>query len=115
MLYARVPCTLARPTANNLYGQRGYAAPGAALCQVVKLNAGAAKTSVRTDSSASRGSAEEFVADAVLLFPALYDVAVGTLVTIKGLTLEIKTIERRFTVAGDLDHYEAALVVAKGV
>ena len=75
-----------------------------AKCGVVKLTSGAEETSVRADSSATRGKAEERVAEARLMFRPIVPIAIGDLVDIKGYRLEVIDIQPRYDVQGDHHH-----------
>lgn len=113
MLYARTPCRIRKFLETDLYGQPSYGASSEAMCAVVKLDVSAMKTSVRTDSSASRGNAEERVSVGRLLFPATQQIAIGDLVNLMGYTVEIMSVQPRLTVFGALDHFEADLATAE--
>lgn len=115
MLYARIPCKIRKQSGTDVYGQAAYGDPAEAMCAVVKLDASAIKTSVRTDSSASRGSAEEVAPVGKLLFPPIYDVAIGDLVLVHGLTVKVKSVQPRFAVFGGVDHNEVDLMATENV
>lgn len=114
-LIARTPCTIRFPGGRDIYGspQLGPARP--ALCSIVRFEIGADKTSVRTDSSASRGNAEEATAAVRLLFPPLYRVTTGTVVEMLGARVEIISVHPRHAVSGELDHYQVDAQVAEAV
>lgn len=112
-LFCRTPCVLREPQARDLFGQTTLGPPMKALCAVVKFETGAQKTSVRTDSSATRGNAEEIVAAARILFPPLFQPAIGTIVELHGERVEIKSIHPRLTVFGQLDHYQCDCDIAE--
>jgi len=94
----------------DIYGRRIEGARRHERCGVVKLLVENGKTSVRADSSASRGNADEYVADAVLLFPATSQVQYGEKVEIAGFELKVSGVFPRFTVQGVLDHYQVELM-----
>ncbi|WKZ86340.1 hypothetical protein N5B55_05140 [Ralstonia pickettii] len=75
-------------------------------CSVVFLNQRQQQTSVRADSSASRGNAQEAAADAKLLFATTTKAAINDIVEVAGAVLKISGMHPRFNVRGDLDHYE---------
>jgi hypothetical protein len=97
----------------DVYGapvlQRPYAVPVAA----VTFRAGRERSSVRADSSASRGRAEEANADAVLLFPAGVSVANGDIVEFAGERLEVVRVQQRFDMQGSLDHLQVDLQLSQ--
>lgn len=81
------------------------------LCAIIRLQDTIDKTTVRADSSASRGRAEEELASGRLLLKPNEDIATGDLieVEIKGapnITLEIKSIFRRIDVGGQVHHID---------
>ena len=100
---------LSRQIARNAYGEPTFAAAQSVACGVVRLERVDQKTSVRSDSSASRGNANEYVANAVVLFPAAVEPKVGDKFEIEGLMLRITTRHPRIAVSGRLDHYECGL------
>lgn len=92
-----------RPT----YFPRGVACPYAP----VNLTQKALKTTVRADSSATRGSADETVSTAVVLIDKSMAPKNGDKFEAEGISYEIISTHPRKTVAGALDHYECALQV----
>lgn len=90
----------------DAYGNRSYQAAEPIRLAVVRLDAGVSKTSVRADSSASRGAAEELLHDARLLFPTRHLPKTYDLIEIAGVVLETKSVMPRFDVFGRLDHYQ---------
>lgn len=80
-------------------------------CAVIKLYDEVEKTTVRADSSATRGRAEEMLADGRLLLLPNEDVATGDLIEVEvqggpNITLEIKRIFRRIDVGGRVHHID---------
>ena len=109
MIVPSVSCTIARLVGADIYGKETMSAPVPSLCSVVKLSASSEKTSVRADSSASRGMAQEKTHSARLLFLSTEDISEDDRVTVAGLSLKVKTIEFRFDVRGVLDHLQVDL------
>lgn len=94
----------------DAYGQPKYATGVSVRCGVVRLIKENVDTSVRTDSSATRGNAEEEVMrNAKILFPASVAPKRGDKFTIYGITMKIISLEPRIRVTGALDHYECTL------
>lgn len=102
-------CTLRRQTGKNVYGEPTWSSQASVPCAVVHLDAHEAKTSVRADSSASRGAAEERVSMAKILFPVKIAPLAGWKVEIAGFQLRIAKVQPRWDVNGRLDHYETEL------
>lgn len=75
-------------------------------CSVVFLNVTQEHSSVRADSSASRGNAEETTASAKLLMTTATKASVDDIIEIGGAVLKISGKSPRFDVRGNLDHYE---------
>ena len=98
-----------RRLATNVYGEASWGAQAKILCSVVHLMKKAQPTSVRTDSSASRGNADETVSQTKLLVDARETVAIGDKVRLFGFTLVISGLEPRYDIYGALDHYEVDL------
>jgi hypothetical protein len=66
------------------------------------------KTTVRQDSSASRGAAEETLADIKILIKPTA-IAKDDRMIIDGDTFRVVEVHPRYTVYGGLDHYEVDL------
>ena len=80
-------------------------------CAIVWLYGAEDKTTVRADSSASRGRAEETLADARLLFLPTTDINLGDVVEVQvkggsNVKVEVKRIFRRPDVAGVIHHID---------
>ncbi|MDX5412910.1 MAG: hypothetical protein LPK02_07665 [Rhodobacterales bacterium] len=80
-------------------------------CAIIHLYDEVNKTTVRADSSATRGRAEEVLAAGRLLLKPSENVATGDLIEIEvkgaqNITLEIKRIFRRMDVGGRVHHIE---------
>jgi hypothetical protein len=88
---------------------RGQPIPGPNVperCAVVKLVTKNEKSSVRADSSASRGNALELEADSVILLTTGTRAQIDDIIIIGGYKLRIMAKQPRFDVSGRLDHYE---------
>lgn len=90
----------------DLYGKRQYTVWRKVRLGIVKLESGSEKTSVRTDSSASRGSAQEIVADARILFPPDVILKAGDRIRVHGVLLTVENVFPRHAVTGRLDHWQ---------
>jgi hypothetical protein len=103
----RTAATLRKQEGYDLYGQ---AKLGVALVEyvgVVKLEQSAQHTTVRADSSATRGFADEFVTSNKFLLARTTKVSIDDQLTLMGIAIRIKTLTPRFDVWGSLDHFEA--------
>jgi hypothetical protein len=82
-------------------------------CGVVSLMASRQKSSVRADSSASRGAVDERVADSKILFLPGVDIRIGDKVDIHDFSLQVTGLHPRYNMAGRMDHLEVDLAVTK--
>ena len=108
MLLPNQNCILVSRQGNDIYGQPVPGRRSRERCSVVKLEVASEKTSVRTDSSASRGNAHEFQSDAVLLLPAKTIAKINDILIVRGHSLKITMMHPRYNVLGELDHQEVA-------
>ena len=94
-------------TGRNRHGEPVFAEGKPVECAVVRLSRVQQPTSVRADSSASRGNASELAMSAAkILFPVSVTVAIGDRFKIASYDLVVTAREPRLSVTGDLDHYE---------
>lgn len=93
----------------NLYGEPDFNEPVRVACGIVKMDVMAGKTSVRTDSSASRGNAGEITANSRMLFAATQPIGIGDKVEFDGVQLIITEIFPRRDMSGKVDHYDCVL------
>ena len=94
----------------NKYGEESFSAPVTVPCAVVRLDFMTQNSTVRADSSGSRGNAGEFLADARLLFKTDVDVEVDDLVIAYGVSLKVKSVFPRISVNGVYDHNQVDLI-----
>jgi hypothetical protein len=107
------PCLIyATGAKHDLYGQPKLSIRAREKCAIVKMVLAAQKTSVRADSSASRGAADEVIADAVLLFPPYTKVGVDDLIDIMGVALKVTGKAPKVSLDGRLDHYRVSCMIA---
>lgn len=90
----------------DIYGQESYSSPQWVGCAVVNLANLVEQTSVRADSTASRGAAEDEVINAKILVPANTQVAEGDKFRVVGFTVEISSVMPRINTQGVTDHLE---------
>ena len=90
----------------DVYGQPITSTRYSERCAVVKLITKNQKTAIRADSSASRGNARETVADSLILLARNTRAEIDDLISVSGQTLRIMSMHPRFSVTGELDHYE---------
>ena len=109
-LISNTPCVITRTVGKDIYGQDQYSDPEDSFCGVVKLDIISEKTTVRTDSSASRGRAHEIEADARLLFESHIELDRNDRVDVMGHSLRVVAIFPRLDVHGDHDHNQVDLM-----
>ena len=76
------------------------------MCAVVRMLTRAEKTSVRADTSASRGAAIEEVSDGKFLLMPRTVADYDDLIEVDGQKFKIVGKQRRYDINGRLDHYE---------
>lgn len=85
-------------------------------CELISYRVGADKTSVRADSSASRGRAEHIEAKVRLMLEPFTQAKIGDrleLLSREGEILKIDEIFPRYGAFGEIDHYQVDLSVDK--
>lgn len=106
LLY-RVRCQIARATGRfDDSGNELYGADRPAVCAVVKLNSRSEKSTVRADSSGSRGAAQEVLADVVLLFKPNAAPQLDDRITVGDMRVTVTARMPRYLVTGGIDHYQ---------
>lgn len=101
-----------RRTGRDVHGRGVYEAPRDCPFAVVNMDIGAIKTSVRADSSASRGSADETAAmRAKILVPPFVSLKPDDIFLFDGMSFLIVSLHNRRSVSGALDHIECTLEV----
>jgi hypothetical protein len=90
----------------DVYGKPMPATRVTERCAIVKLDIKNTKTSVRADTSASRGNARELIADSVILLTKNTVANIDDIIEVSGATLRIASKFPRHNVSGELDHYE---------
>lgn len=108
-IVAKTACQISPKGSLDVYGGYKHLEPHGARCAVVRLVTGEDKTSVRADSSASRGHADEIITKSRLLFPPKTEIAVDDLVELLGIKLKVTDIQIRIAVSGVLDHLQVEL------
>ena len=101
-------------TGLDLFGGETYAPEVIIPCAVVSLAPTLQPSSVRADSSNSRGSAQDLVAAARILLPAYILVSEGDKITVHGVNLRVSAKQPRLGVMGNLDHWQIEAMIEKG-
>lgn len=110
MFFPNTKCDLyRRSTTSDNFGRYHYADKVSAPCAVIFLDVTIQKSSVRADTSGSRGQAEQFQGDAMILFVKRQAITEGDVIFIDGRWLEVIEVEPRRNVLGKLDHLQVVL------
>lgn len=105
--------SIRRPAGRDVHSRVTFSAATPCPYAPVNMLVGAQKTSVRADSSASRGSADETVAQrAKILVPSFVIPVIGDRFEAKdGMQFQVAAVHPRAGVDGIVDHYECDLEV----
>lgn len=90
----------------DIFGRPGFAQAATTPCAVVAYDLSRMKTTVRADSSGTRGRAEHVEGIARFLFPKTVNIKRGDKVYKDGFWLEVIETHPRYSVGGVLDHIE---------
>lgn len=106
--FPNTTCVLHRRSARtDVHGRYTYTTvPSPIPCAVIGINLSTDKSSVRADSSGSRGRAEIQAGTAKFLFPTMTQITSGDVVDKDGFSLRVTTIQPRHAVDGRIDHLE---------
>lgn len=97
-------------TGRDVHGRGTFAPERDCPFGAVNMAYGAQKTSVRADSSASRGAGDEIVAvRSKILVPAYVTIGIGDRFAFSGVHFEVKNLHHRHSVLGGVDHIEVDL------
>ena len=114
MFRANLKCEVSLMTGSDGYGKRTYGDWTTARFAIVKLERSSRKTSVRTDSSGSRGYAQDIEADARFLFHSETVLTPGDRVRFGSVMFTVVSVFPRHRVTGEFDHYQVDLNIWAG-
>jgi hypothetical protein len=100
---------------HDIYGRTSYSAGKTVQCAVVSYDLVIKKTSVRADSSGSRGRAQELSGIVRFLFGVSAEMKVGDIVEKDGFVMKVIELHPRYSVAGRLDHHEVDMEKAESL
>lgn len=106
MFRANQYCRLQLSSGNDVYGQPLPFIYRKERCAVVKLVLTSTRSTVRADSSATRGNARELQAQSIILLSPRTHAHINDIIEIGDVRLRIEGIFARHDVLGRLDHYE---------
>ena len=93
----------------DLHGRETYSAPVPCPFAAIDLATRAQRTTVRADSSASRGAADETVSGARIMIVNYVAPRIGDRFTYGDAAWKIVMVHPRRSVFGGLDHYECEM------
>ena len=100
-------------TGRDIHGRAIYGPLRGCPFGIVNLAIGSQKTTVRADSSASRGAADETVAQrAKILVPTYVTIKIGDQFLFDGMTFDVSAVHTRCGISGLVDHYEIDMELA---
>ncbi|MPS48547.1 hypothetical protein [Methylobacillus sp.] len=100
----RVPCTIYRRSKTDRYGQPALAVGKPTKCAVVLLSRGKQASTVRSDSSATRGHAEEPIANCKLLLAPNEDIDAGDVIAVNTQRVMVTGVSPQYSISGRVDH-----------
>jgi len=107
MFKPNISCRVHRSSgASDVYGQPLPTTIINERCAVINLDLKSLRTTVRADSSASRGAASEEVLNAFLLMTKNTQVQIDDVVEVTGIKIRVMRKFPRHSLKGVLDHYE---------
>ncbi|WJW83865.1 hypothetical protein QU516_17140 (plasmid) [Moellerella wisconsensis] len=90
----------------DIYGQPTLSFAGKYPVGFIRFIKAYDKTSVRADSSASKGKADITLFDAAFVMPKSSRLEIDDILLVEGVKLEVKSIHDRFGLRGKEGHYE---------
>lgn len=109
MINANATCSIEHIAGRDVYGQPKFQAPTTERCCILSLENRIAHTTVRADSSASRGHGDEPGSRAKLMLQPNTIARPGDRLTVRGITIKVISLDPKLdAVTGKVDHYEAA-------
>lgn len=100
-------CVIRQQNGYDAYGMPILGTRKKERCAFVRLKVKNDKSSVRADSSASRGNSRELEADAMILLSANTTGEHDAIIELKENRFRIMSLNPQYDIAGNLDHYEA--------
>ena len=100
-------CYIIKTVSFNKYGEPERYDRVEEKCALLEAGITLKKSSVRADSSASRGNAIEKVADYWLILMPDTCAEINDLIEIHGVQVKIVQMTPRYSLRGELDHFEA--------
>jgi hypothetical protein len=93
----------------DLYGRATYGQAKPVRIGIVRLEQDSDPSTVRADSSASRGTATETTITARILVPADVQLKEGDLLFFSAFSMTVQSVRPRHAMSGKLDHWQLDL------
>lgn len=107
MFKGNIQCVIRKQNGHDIYGMPKLGARKKERCAIVKLKVKNDKSSVRADSSASRGNARELEADVLILMEPKTIAEHDAIIELGPNQYRVMSMNPRFDMAGKVDHFEA--------
>lgn len=102
-------CEHRKPAGMNVYGEERLGDPVIIGCAIIKMMLKNMDSSVRADSSASRGAAIEQQLEGKILVEPTSNVEIDDQLVIDGIKVRVQSKFPRHSLSGKLDHYELTI------
>lgn len=102
-------CLLRRRVERNVYAEEVLGPPIKTRCTIVSLDVRIESSSLRADTSATKGNAREMIAEGKVLLPPDALARVNDQLEVDGFKLRIVGLLPRRDIAGNLDHLQATV------
>jgi len=99
-------CVVRAQDGHDINGMPNYGKRKREKCAIVRLKIINDKSSVRADSSASRGNSRELEADAFILMAPDTTAEHDAIIELLNSRYRVMGMNPRFAISGRLDHYE---------
>jgi len=109
----KTPCRITRRIGYDAYGQEKWGERRVSQCVVISLVKRSQNTTVRADSSGTRGHADEIVSSGEILFDAKEKVLIGDRIEIPsaGMSVVVISTQPVFSVMGKVDHWRVEVEI----
>lgn len=111
MLMPNQVCYLIKSAGNDVYGQPKPGVRSKERCSIVKMPTVDVKSSIRADSSASRGTAHELQTNGTVLLTSVTKALMHDILEIRGQQMKIIGVQPRWDATGALDHIEVTVSI----
>jgi len=107
MFRPNLSCVVYTNLSNDIYGKPSLSGAVNERCAIVSKTLSSVKSTLRADTSASRGNAREAHADVHILLTANTKAKINDVIEVSGTKIQVTKMEERRSLLGRVDHYEA--------